>query len=183
MNKKSKLLCHTDFLDLYESSQKFYYAQRKGINSIAALCFKKNLDGSIKFLVHYQGMPNIAERKYLNQKYACPITGSIENNEDPLNCALREVYEEGGIKITAKNFVAVNKVVATTQMNEQIFCFLFNVKNLKQGIPKTDGSIFEQNATNKWMTQKKLESILFDQNKIKLSSLLICYLLWLNTTH
>lgn len=179
MSKKSKLLFHTDFLDLYESSQKFYYAQRKGVNSIAALCFKKNLDGSTKFLVHYQGMPNIVERKYPKQKYACPITGSIENDEDPLNCALREVYEEGGIKITAKNFVAVNKVVATTQMNEQIFCFLFDVKNLKQSVPKTDGSFFEQNATNKWINQKNLEALLLNEHTIKLSSLLICYLLWL----
>ncbi|WP_027124254.1 NUDIX domain-containing protein [Mycoplasmoides pirum] len=179
-NNKSKLLLHTPYLDLYKSHSNFYYAQRKGVNSIAVLCFRKN---SIKkqlteFLVHFQIMPQIAEKKHEYDMYACPITGSFENNENPITCAIREVYEEGGILLSKKNLIASSKMVATTQMNEQIYHMIFDVTGLKQVEPLTDGSYFESLAENKWMNEKELEKIIFNENTIKLNSLSTCYFLW-----
>lgn len=176
---KNKLLHHTPYVDLYQSEKGFFYCQRKNVNSIAALCFRYNHDASVDFLVHYQQMPQIAEKIYSTDFYPCPITGGFDGNELPIECAVREVYEEGGLKINETNFVAMTKTVVSTQMNEQVFHFLFDVTGIVEEKPKTDGSYFEQFAENKWTSVKEIKNIIFNESNVKLSSLHVCYLLWL----
>lgn len=173
----SKLLYKTKYLSLYKTKQGFIYAQRRGINSTAILCFKKD-KGEYKFLIRYQPLPVVNTVKHLkwDDCYACPITGSIEESESPLDNAIKEVYEEANIKITKKNLVAGSYCVATSQMNETVFNFLFDVTKCKtvrkhQG----DGSIFEEVSLNKWLTYKQVKKILLNDNhQIYLSSLLTC---------
>lgn len=177
---KRKLLHATPYLNLYETFDHFYYAERKGVDSIAALCFKVDKKGTTKFYVHYQVMPQIIQKQHEFDMYACPITGSMEVGENSLACAIREVYEEGGIQVGVEHLRAMTKALATTQMNEQVHHFLFDVSELKVTRPKTDGSYFEQFAENKWLTQEQLEKLIFESSNVKLSSLLICYLMWCN---
>lgn len=173
----NKLLHKTKYLSLYKTKQGFIYAQRRGVNSTAILCFKK-VKNNYLFLIRYQPLPVVNSVKHLkwNDLYACPITGSIEENQSPLDNAINEVYEEANIKITKKNLVAGSYCVSSTQMNETVFNFLFDVTSCKVIKKKQgDGTIFENISLNKWLTYKEVKKILLNHNhQIYLSSLLTC---------
>ena len=168
---KNKLLYETKHLSLYETEKGFVYAQRRTIDRSATLCFKKELN-EYKFLIRFQPLPEVKEKTSWNHCYPCPITGSIEKNETPIENAIKEVFEEGGIKIDSTNIVKSFYAVATTQMNEKNFYFLADVSNLKEQKPVNDGSIFEKASFNKWLSYKELKDIL--NNELTLSSLYIC---------
>ncbi|MDE5949626.1 MAG: NUDIX domain-containing protein [Malacoplasma sp.] len=173
MNKKEdKLIVKTKHLDMYKTEKGFYYCQRRSVNSIAVLCFKKVKDDFF-FLIRLQPMPQVEEKKVWSQLYPCPITGSIEQDESPETSAVREVLEEGGITINENDLIAINPSVATTQMNEKVFYYLADVTNKKIEAPQNDGSIFEAVSENIWVSQKELETII--NNDLYLSSLLTCY--------
>lgn len=173
----SKLLYKNKYLSLYKTKQGFIYAQRRGVNSTAILCFKK-VKGEYKFLIRYQPLPVVNTVKHLkwDDVYACPITGSIEENQTPIENAINEVYEEANIRISKKNLIAGSYCVSSTQMNETVFNFLFDVTNCKTVNKKQgDGSIFENVSLNKWLTYKQLKQIVLNKNgQIYLSSLLTC---------
>ncbi len=86
---------------------------------------------------------------------------------------IREVYEEGGIKITQENIVSKHCCIATTQMNEKVFCYLINTTDLDEEIPTNDGTIFESVSYNKWVSENEILTIL--KNDITLSTLSICF--------
>ena len=64
----SKILYKTPYLELRISARKFYFAQRRGINSTAALCFRKTKTG-YQFLMHYQPLPVLKRDYKLNKDY------------------------------------------------------------------------------------------------------------------
>ncbi|QZX49032.1 NUDIX domain-containing protein [Mycoplasma sp. E35C] len=173
---KDKLLHETEWLNLYQTDKGFIYAQRKSVNSIASLCFK-HVGDEVMYLIHYQPQPELKSKKCWNDLYPCPITGAIDPNETPLQAAIRETYEEGGIKVDLNQFHDQIYFVPSTQMNEIVYCFIFDVTNLEQEEPKTDGTLFESVSINKWMTQSEVEDILFKNKEIYLTSLLNAYCL------
>lgn len=173
----NKLLHKTKYLSLFKTKQGFIYAQRRGVNSTAILCFKK-VKNDFMFLIRYQPLPVVNTVKHLkwDDLYACPITGSIEENQSPLDNAINEVYEEANIRISKKNLVAGSYCVSSTQMNETVFNFLFDVTNCKSVKKKTgDGSVFENVSTNRWLIYKQVKMILLNhKDQIYLSSLSTC---------
>lgn len=177
--KKNKILCQTKYLSLLETPEGFYFAQRRNINSVAGLCFKKELNQYF-FLIRFQPLPEIEVKQSWDQLYPCPITGSCEINETQFESMIREIYEEGGINVNHSHLVASNYCVSTTQMNETVYNYLFDVTDLNQVDPKNDGSIFEAVSKNVWVSQDELEEILFNNREIiYLSSLTTCYYLFL----
>ena len=180
-NLKSKILYKAPWLELHVSSRKFYFAQRKGINSTAVLCFRKTKHG-FEFLMRYQPLPVIELKNYKLNKalYPCPITGSLEKNETPDQNVVKEILEESGYKITKKNLVDCVLATASTQMNEVVFHYLADLTGVKQATNKLgDGSYFENISENKWISQKQLEDILYRNKELYLSSLSVCYGLFL----
>lgn len=170
--KKNKLLKRTKHLSLYITDKGFVYAQRRSVNSVAGLVYSKK-DNDFFFLIHYQPMPEIEEKKHWDQCYPCCITGSIEKNETPEKTIIKEVFEEGGIKIKKEHIKNTKMLIATTQMNEKVFHFLVDATGLKQENPVNDGTIFESVSYNKWLSLKEVEKII--NNEICLSSLDICF--------
>ncbi|MCF0126457.1 MAG: DNA mismatch repair protein MutT [Clostridia bacterium] len=146
----SKLLYKTPYLELRVSTRKFYFAQRKGINSTATLCFHKTKNG-YEFLMRYQPLPVLKLNYKLDKVlYPCPITGSIEKKETPQLNAIKEVLEESGYKITKKNIISCVLATASTQMNEVVFHFLVDLTKCKKITDKLgDGSYFEDISENK----------------------------------
>ncbi|XQP55684.1 MAG: DNA mismatch repair protein MutT [Mycoplasmoidaceae bacterium] len=173
----NKLLYKNKYVSLYETKQGFVYAQRRGINSTAILCFKK-VKGNYYFLIRYQPLPVVNTVPHLkwDDLYACPITGSIEENQSPLDNALSEIYEEANLKVSKKNLIAGSYCVSSTQMNETVFNFLFDVTGIKPINKKQgDGSIFENISLNKWISYQQLKKIVLNsKGQIYLSSLLTC---------
>lgn len=178
----SKILYKTQYLTLKQTKQGFIYAERRNIDSTASLCFRKT-DGKYEFLIRYQPLPIVNDNKKhkWSDLFACPITGSMEENETQLDNAIREIYEEANYKVDKFNLISFNKTVATTQSNETVYNFVFDLSSIeKTNKLEGDGSIFENISKNKWISQKSLESVLFDNKKMFLSSLMNCYFLFLN---
>lgn len=176
----NKLLHETYYLAMLQSEKKFYYAQRRNIDSVAMLCYRTNQNNQIEFLVLYQPLPETPYKQRWDEPYACPITGSLELNETILETTIRELEEEGGIKVTLDNLKGYNSCVASTQMNETVHCFLFDVTGLDQKPAAGDGSIFEQVSYYQWKSEKELIDILSNNdNGVFLSTLASCYFLYL----
>ncbi|MCT4469741.1 NUDIX hydrolase [Mycoplasma sp. HS2188] len=175
MNKNEKLFSN-EWMSVYKSQKGFTYCQRKSVDSIAALLYRHNGD-QYEFMIHYQPLPEIKEKISWDQCYPSPVTGSIEENQLPIECCINEINEEAGYKITAKNIVSSSVAIATTQMNEKVFNFLVDVSGLKQGKITTDGSVFESVSYNKWYSQNEFANIVL--NELTLSSLSSLYLLFL----
>ena len=180
---KSKILCETEHLTLKQTPQGFIYSQRRNIDSTASLCFRKKKNGQYEFLIRYQPLPivNDSIKYHWTDLFACPITGSMEKNETKLDNAIREIYEEANYKIDKFKLLISNRTVATTQSNETVYNFIFDLTGTKKEVKKEgDGSIFENISKNKWISQKQLEKILFfDDKNFFLSSLMNCYFLFL----
>lgn len=166
---------------MYQTAKGFIFAQRKGINSTASLCFKKQRDGYI-FLIRYQPLPILNNKNFANidhSLYPCCITGSMENNQTPIQNCLAEVFEESGYMINEKDIVDTVNAVSTTQMNEIVYHYLIDLSNKEMKCaPTTDGSFFEKISKNVWVSEKELIDIIFHKENIYLSSLAICYLLF-----
>lgn len=172
-----KKIIGTKFLSLYKTKQGFIYAQRRNINSVAVLCFKKEKK-QYKFLIRYQPLPVVNTIKHFkwDDCFACPITGSFEKNKKAISIAINEVYEEANLSVNKKHLINQCKFVTTTQMNETVFCFVFDVTGLKSLKKKQgDGSIFENVSYNKWLTYRQIKNIVKgNNNKLYLSALPIC---------
>lgn len=175
---KDKILYKNKFLSLLKTEHNFIYAQRRNTNSTATLCFKRE-KGKILFLIRYQPLPVVHGLKGYkwNSLFACPITGSMEKNQTPLQNSIEEVYEEANICVTKKNLVAQCFNVSTTQMNETVFHFLYDVTNCKcVNKEQGDGTVFEKHSQNKWLTYYQVSKILKSNNKeYYLSSLVTCF--------
>ncbi|APJ38390.1 NUDIX domain-containing protein [Mycoplasmopsis pullorum] len=175
--KNDKLLLKTNWLSLYETEKGFIYAERKGVDSIAALVYKSTSDG-YQFLIRYQPTPNILNKK-LNPTLLYPscITGTIEDCETPLETAIKEIKEEGGLIVKTKNLVSDSFYLATTQSNEVVYSFLFEVDTNTETVPiLNDGSYFESISKSIWVSQEELETMLLDH--FVHSSLLQTFLLF-----
>jgi len=175
---KDKLLYGNKWVSLFETEHHFIYAQRRNVNSTATLCFKRE-KGKYLFLIRYQPLPVVHGLKNYkwNSLFACPITGSMEEKQTPLDNAINEIFEEANIKVTKKNLISTIFNVSSTQMNETVYHFLFDVTNCpfvdkEQG----DGSEFEKHSVNKWLTLQQVKNILKSNNEeYYLSSLVTCF--------
>lgn len=170
-------------LSVYKTKRGFIYAERRGINSTACLCYRINQDKTYNFLVRYQPLPLIKNENFKDidvNLFPCCITGSIEKNETPETNAIKEIEEEAGYKITNKNIVDQIAATSTTQMNEIVHHFLVDLTNLTNETSDLgDGSFFESISVNKWISEKELQNIIFNNSELFLSSLNVCYCLFL----
>lgn len=176
MNKK--ILYHSKWMKLYKNEKGYIFAERRNKDSVAILCFKK-VNNEYYFLIRFQPLIDIKEDD--NILFPCLVTGSLENGEDLISTCRRELYEEVGIPISNDLKPLLHyKYVSTTQMNEVVNIFIFDVTDWKFENPKTDGSFYESISFNKWVNNEELKNIIFSNNELNLSSLPISYLLFMS---
>lgn len=173
-----KLLYDASWIKLYKNKDDYVYAERKNKDSIAALCFKWE-NNKPYFLIHYQPLIEIENSEEI-KLYPCLVTGSLEKGKTNEEIARHELHEEVGIKNwkTLKQILTY-KFVSTTQMNEIVEIFLFDITNIELEKPKTDGSYYENLSYNKWVNFSEFKNIVFSSNDFILSSLAISYLLFI----
>lgn len=153
----SKKVFDTKWIQVFETRHGFYYAQRKGKDSVAILGFKKTAE-EYQFLIRYQPLPPIDQVEHL---FPCCITGTIEPQTDLLTCVRHELYEEGGYQLKADtDIIATTSFIGSTQMSETTHVYLIDLTNYNQNEIINDGSYLETLAVTKWISQKTLESIL-----------------------
>lgn len=108
-------------LDNGKSSYREIVEHRGGVAIVA------EIDSKILFVKQY--------RKSIEQDLLEIPAGKIEKDEDPLECAYRELEEETGYK--AKELVLINEVYPTPgYSNEKIY--VYYAKNLEKGILNPD---------------------------------------------
>ena len=174
---KDKVLYDANWITLYQNDKDFVYAQRKNKNSVACLCFKK-INNEYQLLIHYQPILSVYEDDK-EKNIPCLVTGSLEDNETYLYTAQRELEEELGV-IEPYDLVPIvtYRFIPTTQMNEIVTLYIFDVTNKEITTPKTDGSYYELISENKWYKEDEFSEIIFNQKELALSCLVISYTLF-----
>lgn len=112
----NKYLNLKEIVDTEHHVNGFQFAERKGIDSIAFICFDRD-----------------REQFLLNKEYKPPIDafilgafgGSMDKNKRPEEIVLDEVREEAGFIVKPDDVKLVGKVLVSTQMNQ--FCYLYVV--------------------------------------------------------
>ena len=157
----SKVLFKNYWVTLKQTDRGFVYAQRRNINSTACLLFKKTNSG-YQFLLRYQPLPELTINNINWKKlYPCCVTGSLEENETPLQNVIKEILEETNYVVNSKNIIASGQNVSSTQMNELVYTFVVDITKCKSVNKKLgDGSIFENISKNRWVSLKTLKNIL-----------------------
>lgn len=156
----TRILFSTKWVKLMESSSGFHYLERKGKDSIAVLLLKIEND-ELKCLIRKQ--PLCALRTSDNQHLdeilgSCPITGSMELNEDPIECTVREIEEESGFTIKPELLNTLGTYIVGTQTNEICSMFVADVTGLNNTEAKGDGSACENASHNEWISFNKIQN-------------------------
>jgi 8-oxo-dGTP diphosphatase len=126
----------------------FYFARRKGKDSIGVLLFN-SLTGEV--LIRYQPLVHLEDGDGKGT-FPCPLTGSMELDESPETCALREVYEESGYTIYKEELISLGAYIVGTQTDEIVYLYAADVLNLEAEEPEGDGTFHEGISTNVWMS-------------------------------
>jgi len=112
----------------------YYYAERKGVDSIAFVLFNINATDEKKI-----GLIN--EMKFpVEESVVSAFGGSIDHdkyNDDICQVVIDEALEEAGFVVEKKDITYYGKFLVSTQMNQ--FCHLFGVTvdKFKQGLRTT----------------------------------------------
>lgn len=105
------------------------------------------------------------------------ITGKVENNENLLHTAYRELREETGIKIKdAKILFEKKQIPVCKSMSMRNTLFILLLKEYETESPTGDGSVYEEKSESIWVTINELKQIINDNDNID-HLLLLCYYL------
>jgi hypothetical protein len=83
------------------------------------------------------------------------ITGQCEPGADPLDIAVMELHEEGGIIVAPAEFIALGTGYLTKQADTLAHFFTVDVTDLPRGTAPSDGSRFEQGSYCDWVTRSE----------------------------
>lgn len=142
-----KVLFSSEFITVKKTSG-YFYAERKGIDSVAFVLFANNADDEKRIGV-------VREFKIpINKFLPSAFGGSIDEEkyfEDLNTLVIDEVLEESGFTVTKEDIDYYGKVLVSTQMNQ--FCHLFAVRvdKFRQGL-KTTNNPREIESTVEWLT-------------------------------
>jgi len=136
------------WIQVIETPRKYYYARRKNKDSVAVFLVRQT-SGSWEVLVRMQPLPiHNADLDDDHPLFPCPITGGLDINEPPQECASREVYEESGY--SGSDLKDLGMYYAGTQTDETVYMYWKDVTDLYQEEPTQDGSFFESISRNEW---------------------------------
>lgn len=144
--KTIKQLTNYKFLNIKEVCDpefhvnRYQFAERRGVNSVAFVCFDQE---SEQFLLNKELKPPIG--KYILGAFG----GSFDKNKNPSDIVIDEVKEEAGFVVAPDDVEFVGKVLVSTQMNQ--YCFLYLVfvdkKNQREREPENN---VEKLASTEW---------------------------------
>ena len=126
----------------------YQFAERKGVNSIAFLCYDKETG---MFLINREATPSLGVFLYR------AFGGAIDKNKSYEGIVLDEVKEEAGYKVNPSKIKKVGRNFVSTQMNQ--FCYLYLVfVNEKQKIEREPENACEALAEPTWWTEAQIKS-------------------------
>lgn len=128
--RKVSKLTDNKFVNIYSVEDSefeikgYQYAERRGIDSVAFICY----DSSRK----EQGyLLNLEYTPPTNQFLFRAFGGSFDKDKIPVEIVIDEVKEECGFKVKAQDCLFLGKVFVSTQMNQYCHLYLVNVNSLE----------------------------------------------------
>ena len=125
-------------------------------NIVAMLPFKgniaKNLDCAM--LIRKEVTPCWGMKPVLSS-----ITGGVEENQSPLECAVMELKEEAGYTALPNEFIPLGTCRGTKSTDTTFHLFAINVTDKEQGEATGDGSELEAKATCVWHDKAPYDKI------------------------
>ena len=147
MTEKTIFTTPGGWLEVIETSNKFYYARRKGRDSIAVFLVDNKEQ---RVLIRFQPLPrhnvDIDDKQVL---FPCPITGSIDVDETPFQAAIREVKEESGYENV--ELIHMIDYLVGTQSDELVNIYYGFVDSTLNVVGEQDGTYFESISKNEWL--------------------------------
>ena len=171
---KNKLRFKSKWLKVYETPTGFFFAERKGIDSVAFILIDSERDqiglvsegkepvGNIKMITAFGGSIDDVDKRQ-DQKYL-------------LETVIKEVEEEAGFYVKPKDVIYCGKVLCSTQMNQFVHLFTVHVKRDEQK-EKTSKDPREFSSFVSWLKPEQL-TILEDWKAI---TIYFKYRVWLVT--
>jgi 8-oxo-dGTP diphosphatase len=143
------------WVQVIETPRKFYYLRRKHRDSVGVFLVRKTTAWEV--LVRMQPLPvHNADLDDEMRLYPCPITGGFEHHqEDPYECAVREVMEEAGYALAEVQ--NLGKYIVGTQTDETVYLFWQDVTGMEPQAATQDGSYFESISKNEWQPLSALK--------------------------
>ena len=141
-----------NWVQVFETPNRFYYLRRKNRDSIALFLIRKNDSNKWEVLIRWQPLPlHNSEAREPASLFACPITGGFESmGEQPSVCARREALEEAGYRLD-NQIRHLGKYIVGTQTDESVYMMFADVTGIEPEEATQDGSYLESISRNQWM--------------------------------
>jgi len=152
-----------NWLSIKKTDKDFYFTERKGKDSIALFLTKRGGIFPVKVMIRFQSLP--LDNTEFQKLYPCPITGSIEENQNPMECAINEGMEEGGYDIK-DNIQYLGKYAVGTQTNEVVHMYWADVTEKEPVDISGDGTYHESISKNEWRDVEYLPKCLYSACQI-----------------
>jgi hypothetical protein len=159
-----KIVFDSEWLKVKQTPKGYYFSERKGVDSIAVLLYRKiNQDDHqiLEVLVRMQALPiektQSDDDKEIPKLYRCPITGGLEEYVSVINQVRIETREEAGYDISEEGFLYMGEYYVGTQTNEKVYMYIAEIHQGTETIGiKGDGSYFESISKNEWIDIEKV---------------------------
>jgi 8-oxo-dGTP pyrophosphatase MutT (NUDIX family) len=124
----------------------YYYAERLGRDSIAFICFDRNIN---KFLLNIEYKPPVS--KFITGAFG----GSLDKDKSAIEIVLDEVHEEAGFSVDKEKVIDLGKVFVSTQMNQ--YCGLYLVEvDRNDAIDRKPENQIEAASLLTWLTEREV---------------------------
>lgn len=138
-----------------KKNKHFFYAERKGVDSIAFILTAKNISDPKRIGIIYE------YKNPINKFMETAFGGSIDTdkyNNDLRELVKLETLEEAGFDVGIDDILYHGKVFCSTQMNQFVHLFSVRVDKNKQQ-KKTTTNPTEKNASVRWIEADKVMNL------------------------
>ena len=155
-NNMDKRIDNSDneWLGLFETKDGYIYSKElKGSGNIVSVLGYRESNDKIEFVGRFEDSPVFHEDKLS----LTALTGMIEENESPSKAAVREFYEEAGIKIDEKDLIDLGTLKPSSSA---CLCYIYAI-DIKDAEPKNsdgDGTDREKKARCEMVTTKDISA-------------------------
>lgn len=138
------------YLNLFISPFGYEYVHDRTGRLVAVLPFRIRPDGDLDFVGRWE--PRSCWGDGMEVAFLSSITGGIEEGEAPLNAAVRELAEEGGVEVSPKEMIFLGTSRNAKALDTEVFLYAVNLgeKEIQDNGPG-DGTDGEKNSWNEWV--------------------------------
>ena len=156
--KKVETLYHNEWLSLkkvtlpLEGYTGYTYSHETRCDGkiIAVLLYRRTGKDSWEYGIRHEITPAWGSKPQLSA-----LTGGVDEGEEPIDSAVREVKEESGYRVKKEDLENLGTCFGTKSTDTIYYLYAVDVGDKKPGKVSGDGSQNEKEASMKWMYYNK----------------------------